>query len=83
MPNWMWVVEMEVRGQEATPVEHTYQQKNMYVCAPFWLRGSISVVVELGWRGVTGSRELACLAVLHPRCGVVDISPGSCLKVDF
>ena len=40
--------------------------------------------VELGIERVTVimSVELVCLAALHIRCGLVDICPGSCLKVD-
>ena len=35
--NYMWVVKVEVMGQGGTPVGHTYQQKNMYICAPLSL----------------------------------------------
>ena len=36
VPKLDWVVK-EVRGREGgTPVEHTYQLKNMYICAPLY-----------------------------------------------
>ena len=35
VPKFDVVVKVEVRGEEGTPVKHTYQQKNMYICAPF------------------------------------------------
>ena len=55
------------------------------VCDPFLVGGggSASELVELGIGGVTVSREPACPAALHPRCGIVDICPGSCLKVGY
>ena len=28
--DWLWVVKVEVEGEGGTPVEHTYQLKNMY-----------------------------------------------------
>ena len=66
--------------ERGTPVGHIYQHKNMFVPPFCWGGGSATEVVELNWR-VTVSRELVCPAGLHPRCGVVDICPSSCLKV--
>ena len=68
------------RKKGDTLVRHTHQYKNMCVMAPLWLGGSASEVVELDGFGVIVSEELACPAALCPRCGTVDICPGSCLK---
>ena len=68
-------------GREA-PLWNILTNRRICISVPPLVGGSTSEVVELDWRGwVTVSREPACPAALHPRCVVVDICSGSCLKV--
>ena len=71
---------MEVSGREA-PLWNIPINRRICIFVTPLVGGSASEVVELGL-GVTVSEELACPAALHPRCGVVDIFPSSCLMVD-
>ena len=80
--NWIWVVNMEVRGEEGTPVE-ILTNRRICIFVPLFSWGdTVSEVVETGLGvGVTVSREQICYAALHSKYGIVDIFPGCCLKV--
>ena len=57
-------------GGGGTPVEHTYQQKNMYICElPFVGVVPVRYLNWIGGLGVTVSGEPACPAALCPDVG--------------
>ena len=74
-------MKVEGRGGRNPCVTYLPTKEICIFVPPCSCSDSASQVVELDWGvGFTISGELACPTALHPRCRVVDIFPGYCLK---